>query len=97
MTDLPKEPRSSEITPESLYRTRREFLKNAVLAAGTATGVGSLLVALSGGERGEAKDPGPDVVAPEFTYSSMLVPPTMEHVTFYSTSLSRLLGDGKPI
>jgi sulfoxide reductase catalytic subunit YedY len=45
---LPREPASSEITPESLYLRRREFLKNTALAAGTAAAVGSGLVFLVG-------------------------------------------------
>jgi len=46
-------PRSSEITPEPLYLSRREFIKNAALFLGTAAGVGGALVALSGGKRPE--------------------------------------------
>jgi methionine sulfoxide reductase catalytic subunit len=42
------EPPSSEITPESLYLRRREFIKNAVLTAGTAAVFGSGLVWLVG-------------------------------------------------
>jgi sulfoxide reductase catalytic subunit YedY len=42
------EPPSSEITSESLYLRRREFLKNTLLFAGTATGVGGGLQVLSG-------------------------------------------------
>ncbi len=65
----PKEPKSSEITPESLYMRRREFIKNVVLFAGTATGVGATLVALSGGKRADetalVSPPGEE---PEFTY-----------------------------
>jgi methionine sulfoxide reductase catalytic subunit len=41
-------PPSSEITPESLYLGRREFIKNGVLAAGTAVAVGSGLLWLIG-------------------------------------------------
>jgi methionine sulfoxide reductase catalytic subunit len=40
--------RSSEITPESLYLRRREFLKNAALAAGTAVAFGGGLLWLVG-------------------------------------------------
>src|SRR5690349_17527219 len=47
--NLAPEPPSSEITPESLYRGRREFIKNGALAAGTALVVGSGLLALVGG------------------------------------------------
>ena len=48
MKKLAPEPPSSEITPESLYLRRREFLKNGVLAAGTAAVVGSGLLWLLG-------------------------------------------------
>lgn len=41
MSTLPKEPSSREITPESAYNGRREFLKNAALMVGTATAVGA--------------------------------------------------------
>lgn len=46
MAKLPKEPPSSEITPEDLYRGRREFLKNAALFTGTAAAMGGGLWAL---------------------------------------------------
>src|SRR5215217_6429603 len=42
------EPRSSEITPESLYLGRREFLRNTALAAGTAAVFGGGLLWLVG-------------------------------------------------
>jgi sulfoxide reductase catalytic subunit YedY len=45
---LPREPSSSEITPESLYLRRREFIKNAALSVGTAAVFGSGLVWLVG-------------------------------------------------
>ena len=48
MSKLAPEPPSSEITPESLYLGRREFLKNGALAAGTAVAVGSGLLWLIG-------------------------------------------------
>src|SRR5215217_5659205 len=54
MRKLAPPPPSSEITPESLYLGRREFLKNGVLAAGTAAAVGSGLLWLVGA------GPGPD-------------------------------------
>ncbi len=43
---LPKEPPSSEITPEPLYLRRREFIKNGALLTGTAAAVGGGLVYL---------------------------------------------------
>ncbi len=48
MRTLPKEPPSSEITPEALYLRRREFIKNAALSLGTAAVFGSGLVFLVG-------------------------------------------------
>src|SRR5581483_4063851 len=42
------EPPNSEITPESLYLRRREFIKNGALVAGTAALVGSGLLWLVG-------------------------------------------------
>ena len=48
MRTLAPEPSSSEITPESLYVRRREFIKNAVLGVGTAAVFGSGLVWLVG-------------------------------------------------
>lgn len=73
MNRLPKEPNDSEITPESLYMRRREFIKNMVLFAGTATGVGATLVALSRGKRANetvaVSAPGKE---PAFTYTDSL-------------------------
>jgi sulfoxide reductase catalytic subunit YedY len=57
MSDLPKEPPSSEITPERLFWRRREFIRNAGLIAGTALATGVPLLWLVG------KSPPPD--APE--------------------------------
>jgi sulfoxide reductase catalytic subunit YedY len=55
MRDLPPEPPSREITPEPLYRSRREFLKNAALTLGTGAVVGGGLVWLAG--NGPPPDP----------------------------------------
>src|SRR6266536_3503142 len=52
------QPRSSEITPESLYLRRREFLRNTALAVGTAAVMGSGLLWLVG--QGPPPDPPPD-------------------------------------
>jgi len=54
MRRLPIEPSSSEITPESLYLNRREFIKNGAYAFGTAAAVGGGLLWLVG------KSPPPD-------------------------------------
>ena len=51
MTTLPKEPPSSEVTPEAQFHSRRAFLKNAALFTGTAAAIGGGLVALGGGKR----------------------------------------------
>jgi sulfoxide reductase catalytic subunit YedY len=48
------EPRSSEITPERLYKSRREFIGNAALGVGTAAALGGSLLFLVG------KRPPPD-------------------------------------
>jgi sulfoxide reductase catalytic subunit YedY len=52
------EPKSSEITAESVYLRRREFLKNSALAVGTAAVVGSGLLWLVG--QGPPPDPPTD-------------------------------------
>jgi methionine sulfoxide reductase catalytic subunit len=57
MRDLPPEPRSSEITPEPLYRSRREFIKNGAYTLATGAVVGGSLVWLAG------KGPPPDARA----------------------------------
>jgi sulfoxide reductase catalytic subunit YedY len=57
MSRLPKEPASSEITPERLFWRRREFIRNTGLMAGTAVATGAPLLWLVG------KSPPPD--APE--------------------------------
>lgn len=56
MRDLPPEPPSSEITPESVYLNRREFMKNGALTLGTAAVVGGSLTWLV------SKSPPPDTV-----------------------------------
>lgn len=62
MARLPHEPPSSEITPEGLYRGRREFLKNAALFTGTAAALGGGLFALvRKGGRADAPEPVADV------------------------------------
>jgi sulfoxide reductase catalytic subunit YedY len=62
------QPPSSEITPESLYLRRREFIKNGVLAAGTAVAVGSGLLWLVGA------GPPPDAPEEEPTGPAAAVP-----------------------
>jgi sulfoxide reductase catalytic subunit YedY len=79
MPKLPKEPSRSEITPEALYIRRREFLKNAALFAGTASGIGGGLLWLTRGgppdlRRGSAPE---GVKRPEETRP---IPPRKRHV-----------------
>src|SRR3954471_12859716 len=71
MAQLPKEPPSSEITPEKVYLRRRELLRNAALFTATAAGVGGGVVLLGGagplGADGGSKAPkvqGPAATAP---------------------------------
>src|SRR5262249_49552532 len=48
MRPVTREPRSSEMTPESVYLRRREFIRNGALGLGTAAVVGSGLLWLIG-------------------------------------------------
>jgi len=80
------EPPSWEITPESLYLRRREFIKNAVLTAGTALAFGSGLVYLVG----QRPPPDPPAEAPlASTESAVNTGPspydTTEDVTPYAS------------
>jgi methionine sulfoxide reductase catalytic subunit len=58
------EPPESEVTPEPLYRRRREFIKNVGLFAGTAAAVGGGLYLLAP-KRGKPAAPPPAEVAGE--------------------------------
>jgi methionine sulfoxide reductase catalytic subunit len=66
MSRLPREPVSSEITPEPLFWRRREFIRNSGLMAGTALVTGGPLVWLVG------KSPPPD--APDESTVADLAP-----------------------
>jgi sulfoxide reductase catalytic subunit YedY len=59
MRKLPKESASSEITPESVYRGRREFMKSAglVLGAGVAAFAGGTRIALADGGKYDTDEP----------------------------------------
>jgi len=46
-SDLPPEPKSSDVTPEALYDGRREFIKNTILYLTTATAIGGGLTYLT--------------------------------------------------
>jgi sulfoxide reductase catalytic subunit YedY len=64
MSTIGHEPPSSEVTPESFYLRRREFLRNAALFTATSSAVGSSLLWLMGGGRAESKDAEPGVETP---------------------------------
>jgi len=51
MDPLGKPPPNSEITPETLYLRRREFIRNALLFTATSAGVGGSLLWLTQGRR----------------------------------------------
>jgi len=55
MDRLAKNPPASEITPEGLYMSRREFMRNAVLFTATSAGVGGSLLWLMRGGRAEPR------------------------------------------
>jgi sulfoxide reductase catalytic subunit YedY len=55
-------PTHSDVTPESLYKSRREFIKNALLFTGVAGGLGAGLLRLTGGMRYKAT-PGRNLAA----------------------------------
>jgi len=79
--DLGKPPATSEITPEADYHGRREFIKNSLLLAASATGVGASLIGLMG--RGRRTPPVETVaVAP----SPASLPPPLTVRSPYSTS-----------
>jgi sulfoxide reductase catalytic subunit YedY len=52
----PRDPATSEITPEPLYQRRREFLKNGALFLGTSAAVGGGLSLLTGSNRASVDD-----------------------------------------
>lgn len=92
MPEIPKEPQRSEITPESLYLRRREFIKNAALLLATAGGVGGALTALSGGKRpgnaapplGEGVPPPPAFFIERSKYTTDEPETSYEDVTTYN-------------
>ncbi|HLX62534.1 MAG TPA: protein-methionine-sulfoxide reductase catalytic subunit MsrP [Planctomycetota bacterium] len=61
MKKLPKEPPSSEITPESTYKRRREFIRNAGIAMGVAAvgGAGAYYWHAAAAEDGKPPPPPP--------------------------------------
>src|SRR5262245_32963431 len=75
---------ASEVTPEADYRSRREFIKNSLLLAASATGVGASLIGLMGRGR-RAPPPETPAVAP----SPASFPPKATAQSPYSTTESR--------
>ena len=67
-------PPASEITSESLWLRRREFIRHSALFTATATGVGGGLLWLMGGGRATARDDQADAPAPEAD-AARAVPP----------------------
>src|SRR5207247_365198 len=53
MAESGRTPPADEITPEALYRRRREFLKDSLLFAATSLGVGGGLLSLVKGRRSD--------------------------------------------
>src|SRR5438477_10183562 len=76
MTDILREPPSSEITPRQLYVNRREFIKNAACSLGPATAVGSGLrwLADKGPPPDNASEEAPTGESPAFALSASADP-----------------------
>jgi len=71
MKDLPKEPPSSEITPQHLYVNRREFIKNGAYSLGTAAFVGGGLLWLADkGPPPDTRDEAPLSAGPALALSA---------------------------
>jgi sulfoxide reductase catalytic subunit YedY len=106
MSRLGKPPPSSEITPETLYLRRREFMRNAALSTATAAGVGSGLLWLMGGQRagkkdeapaGEAAVPGTDLsIARRGVFATDEAPTPYGDVTSYNNFYEFGTGKGDP-
>jgi sulfoxide reductase catalytic subunit YedY len=104
MRQMLPEPPSSEITSESLYLRRREFLKNAVLFTGTAAGVGGGLHLLgsrpTGGDGGLPATPAAPGEAPRKRprgpYDTDEPPTSYEDVTTYNNFYEFGLDKGDP-
>lgn len=106
---LPKEPVSSELTPEDIYRDRRRFLRNAAFFTGTAALFGSGLTALTGRARPSPKatasgeplpiaSPGGSAAAAHGSPFDTDEPPTKyDDVTSYNNFYELGYGKGDPI
>ena len=58
-------PSTSEITPETVYLRRREFIKSSLLFAATSSGVGSTLLWLMRGLRAKDHEKAAATVTPD--------------------------------
>ena len=109
MAQQPPEPKNSEVTPESLYLRRREFIKSTVLFSGTAAGVGAGLEMLSNrpsGGKGDAGTPvdGGEAAAaapkprakPRGPYDTDETPTSYDDVTTYNNFYEFGLDKGDP-
>ena len=93
-----REPRLSEVTPETLYLKRREFMKNAALFAATSVGVGGTLLSLFGrGQRGgAASDQAPLDVGGRSDFSIGEPTTRWADVTSYNNFYEFGVGKGDP-
>jgi methionine sulfoxide reductase catalytic subunit len=88
--DVGTPPAASEITPEALYLRRREFIKNSLLFAATATGVGAGLLQLMGRGRQDTEPvPPPESAAAlppigRSTYSTDEASTSLRDITSYN-------------
>jgi sulfoxide reductase catalytic subunit YedY len=110
MSRIGTPPPSSEITPESSYLRRREFLRNAALFAATSSAVGGGLLWLTGGTRADPKGEASDAAGtgpPGSTSSDLVIarrqafagnePPTpYADVTTYNNFYELGLDKGDP-
>ena len=74
-SDLPPEPKSSDVTPEALYDGRREFIKNTILYLTTATAIGGGLTYLT--TRGRL-GPGATGASNPVSYTHLTLPTNRE-------------------
>jgi methionine sulfoxide reductase catalytic subunit len=85
-------PTHSDVTPEPLYKSRREFIKNTLLFAGVAGGLGAGLLRLTGGMRQYKATPTSDlasatdslVVVRREDFAAGEAPNSYEQITTYN-------------
>ncbi len=97
--NLPPEPLSSEITPEALYLSRREFIKNGAFMLGTAMAVGSSLSWLVGQGPPPEQPETPSLVDASVTTNSYIFDEAVtpyQDVTTYNNYYEFGVGKGDP-